>query len=147
MAMNDFAALDLASAGMSVQRQRLQIVAENLANQDTTGPNGPYRRKQAVIESQAVSFDQELTSALSAEADAVKSVAVAGVAVDSTPPTRVYDPGHPNADAQGYVLKSNISPAREMADMIEASDAYQANLTTAMTTQNMLNASLNLLGS
>jgi flagellar basal-body rod protein FlgC len=143
--MNDFVALNLASAGMSAQRQRLQIVAENLANQDTTGPNGPYMRKQAVLESRAVSFDQELTSAMSAEAEAVKSVAVARVAVDSTPPMKVYDPGHPNADAQGYVLKPNISPAREMTDMVEASNAYQANLATALTTQDMLKASLNLL--
>lgn len=143
--MNDFLALDLSAAGMRAQRMRMQVVAENLANQDTTGPNGPYRRKEAVLQSTSVDFGKDLSEAMNAEASAIRSVAIAGVSVDPAEPVRVYDPSHPNADAQGYVLKPNISPVREMTDMIDASHAYEANLAAAKATQEMLNAAISLL--
>jgi flagellar basal-body rod protein FlgC len=143
--MNDFIALDLSAAGMRVQRQRMQIVAENLANQDTTGPDGPYKRKEAVLQATQVDFGKNLSEAMNMEEQSIHSVAIAAVSVDSAPPVKVYDPSHPNADAQGYVLKPNVSPIREMTDMIDASHAYEANLAAAKATEDMLNAAMSLI--
>jgi flagellar basal-body rod protein FlgC len=143
--MNDFLALDLSAAGMRVQRQRMQVVAENLANQQTTGPNGPYQRKQVVVQAVPVNFEQNLNAAMNPEAQAIHSVAVGRIEADPAPPIRVYDPSHPDADAEGYVLKPNVSPIREMTDMIEAGHAYEANLAAAKATQDMLNSALELI--
>jgi flagellar basal-body rod protein FlgC len=143
--MNDFLALDLSAAGMRVQRHRMQIVAENLANQHTTGPDGPYQRKQAIIEAVEIDFEQDLQTAMDPEAQAIRTVAVTSVEADSAPPVRVYDPSHPDADAEGYVLKPNISPIREMTDMMEASRAYEANLAAARASQDMLKSAMDLI--
>src|SRR5919201_980188 len=91
-----FGGLNVSASGMTAERLRMDVIAENLANADTTrGPDGkPYRRKEVVL-----SFDQAL--------DGVK---VAGIAEDASPPRKVYDPGHPDADAQGYVSLPNVEP-------------------------------------
>lgn len=143
--MNDFLALDLSASGMRVQRHRMQIVAENLANQQTTGPDGPYQRKQAVVQAVKVDFDDDLKAAMNPEARAVHAATVTAVVKDPAPPLRVYDPSHPHADAEGYVLKPNVSTIREMTDMLEASRSYEANLAASRTTQDMLNAALDLI--
>jgi flagellar basal-body rod protein FlgC len=143
--MNDFVALDLSAAGMRVQRQRMRTIAENIANQHTTGPDGPYQRKQAIIESVAVDFEREMGAAMNPEADSVKSVAVSRIEADSSQPILVHDPSHPDADENGNVLKPNVSAIREMTDMLEASRAYEANLAAARAAQDMLNASMDLL--
>ena len=149
--MNDLLALDLSGAGMRAQRIRMQVVAENLANQHTTGPNGPYQRKEAVFESVPVtSFDQDLAASIRSLTqapgeEAVQSVNVSDVRADNSEPVKVYDPSHPHADAQGYVAYPNISVFREMTDLIEAARSYEANLSAAKATQEMLTSAMDLL--
>jgi flagellar basal-body rod protein FlgC len=147
MEMNDFTALDLSGAGMSAQRERMRVVAENLANQHTTGPNGPYQRKEVILKSVPLQdFESDLTVAMSSGGDVpVQTVATQAVRPDAAPPIRVYEPNHPHADAQGYVSYPNISIFREMTDMVEASRSYEANMAAAKTTQDMLIAALELV--
>ncbi|MCL5270420.1 MAG: flagellar basal body rod protein FlgC [bacterium] len=146
--MDDFVALDISAAGMRAQRTRLQVIAENLANQQTVGPNGPYRRKEVVLQAVPVestaagaTFEQSLADAKAA----LQTVAAPTVVEDPAEPIRQYQPGHPFADAQGYVAYPNISTFREMTDMIEASRSYEANLAAAKTTQDLLASALELI--
>ena len=114
--MNDFVALDLASAGMRAQRQRMAVIAENLANQHTIGPNGPYQRKEVVFQASPLNdFDQSLQAALdkaaSGSSDKLQTVGVAEVRNDNSPPDRRYEPNNPLADVQGYVVGGTVAAA------------------------------------
>jgi flagellar basal-body rod protein FlgC len=127
---------------------RLRVIAENLANQHTTGPNGPYMRKDTILESVPAreSFDSTLNGAIqSLRGDQPQSVEVTGVRQDSSEPIKVYDPHHPHADAQGYVSMPNISVFREMTDMVEASRMYEANLAASKASNEMMNQTIELL--
>lgn len=149
--MSDFITLDISGAGMAAQRARMRAISENLANQHTTGPNGPYQRKQVVLEKvDLANFADELTGAMEnlSTADgksAVSSVKVGSIAPDGSEPVRVYDPSHPHANAQGYVAYPNISVFREMTDLVEASRSYEANLAASKATQQMLNSAVDLM--
>lgn len=149
--MSDFITLEISGAGMAAQRARMRAISENLANQHTTGPNGPYQRKQVVMEKvELKDFADELTGAMEqlGTADgnsAVSSVKVGGIAGDGSEPLRVFEPNHPHADAQGYVSYPNISIFREMTDMVEASRSYEANLAASRATQQMLNSAVDLM--
>lgn len=149
--MNDFMALDISGAGMKAQRMRMQVVAENLANQHTSGPNGPYQRKSVILQSVAQpSFERDLEGAMSSLTNTegetpLHSVAIGEVRQDASEPLKVYDPSHPHADAQGYVAYPNISIFREMTDMVEASRSYEANLSAAKTSQDMMTAAMELI--
>jgi flagellar basal-body rod protein FlgC len=149
--MNDFIALDISGAGMSVQRERLRVIAENLANQHTTGPNGPYQRKDVVLASAPISTFQEALEGLvglesPGSGTPVSSVRVSEIRGDDSEPIKVYDPTHPHRDEQGYVAYPNISIFREMTDLTEASRSYEANLAAAKATKEMLQAALDLIG-
>lgn len=128
--------LDIAYSGMSAQSARLKVIAENLANADSTGstPGGaPYRR-------QVVTFRDTFDRALG-----VKRVKVAGVIPASGPFGRRYEPGHPAADAQGYVLTPNVSAITELMDMREAQRSYEANLNVIDTVKAMVGRTIDLL--
>ena len=129
-------ALTLSARGMSVQTARLRTIAENLANQDTTGSQPgmePYRRK-------VISFENRLDRALGAEAVRVKSIATA----KGDLPQR-FDPSHPAADAKGYVQTPNVNSFVEVMDMREAQRAYSANLNVMEVTRSMLTRTLEML--
>lgn len=150
--MNDFIALDISGSGMSAQRTRMRVIAENLANQHTTGPDGPYRRKDVLLRAAPAEapFSTELAQAsgrlTSANGeDAYTKVEVAQVRQDGGEPLKVYEPGHPHADAQGYVAYPNVSVFREMTDLVEASRSYEANLAASRATQQMLQSAMELL--
>ena len=150
--MSDLTALDLSSAGMKAQRIRMQVVAENLANQHTTGPDGPYQRKEVVFESQPVtSFQNELDGAMANgnSENVSQSVEVKEIRADGSEPIKVFDPSHPFAiksgPDKGFVMYPNISIFREMADMVEASRSYEANLAANKTTKDMINSAIDLL--
>lgn len=131
-------ALDLSALGLSAQRQRLDIVAENIANANTTRTSrgGPYRRKEVVFQSLLAS--QGVTGAPQ------QAVGVSDVIYDSSPFKRVYQPGHPDADSGGYVLQPNVNIVEEMVDMISATRSYEANVTTLNATKSMLMKALEL---
>jgi len=126
----------LAGAGMHSQGDRLRVIAENIANADSTGltpVSDPYRRKTITFKNV---LDREL---------GIEKVTVASYGVDSSPFKMKYDPGHPAADTQGYVKFPNVEPVVEMVDMQEAQRAYQANINVIDVTRNMISQTLGLL--
>ncbi|MDO9574604.1 MAG: flagellar basal body rod protein FlgC, partial [Candidatus Contubernalis sp.] len=120
--MKMFHALNVSGSGMTAERFRLDLIANNLANINTTrtAEGGPYRRQSAI-------FSEALTQAQNG-GPAIKSagVRVVGVARDETPPQLIYDPIHPDADEEGYVAMPNVNVINEMVDMITATRAYEA---------------------
>jgi flagellar basal-body rod protein FlgC len=150
--MGLFDAFDITATGLSAERLRMDVTAENLANAQTTGPNGTaYRRKEVVLRqgdgpsttSQA-GFANLLAGAL-APAQGGRGVRVAGIVEDSSAPRRVYDPGHPDADAQGYVAMPNVNPVTEMVDLISASRAYEADVTAMQTAKQTFSRTIDIL--
>ena len=134
--MSMFESLRISASGLTAERLRMDVVAENLANANTTrGPNGgPYQRKEVVLTQGGRSF-----------ADVLGGVEVAGIAADPSPPRRVYDPGHPDADPQGYVSLPNVSSVTEMVDLITATRAYEANVQAMTAAKQMFTKTLDLL--
>jgi flagellar basal-body rod protein FlgC len=143
--MSLFDAIDTAASGLSAERLRMDVTAENLANAQTTrGADGqPYRRKVVELQQAGGGFGASLSGALQRGGDA--GVRVAGIAQDATPNRLVYDPGHPDADARGYVSMPNVQPVTEMVDLISASRAYEANVTVMQTAKSMFAKTLELL--
>lgn len=144
--MGLFDAIEIAGSGLAAERLRMDVTAGNLANAQTTqGANGqPYRRREVVL--QEAQPGQSFGSILaSASASPVNGVQVAGVVEDPSPPRKVYDPGHPDADAQGYVTLPNVNPVTEMVDLISASRSYEANVTSMQTAKTLFSKTLELL--
>jgi flagellar basal-body rod protein FlgC len=130
----------------------MDVTAENLANAQTTRTDagGPYRRKvvQLAQDGGASTFGAQLASAMgsaTSRTDSGGGVRVAAITEDSTPLKRVYDPGHPDADANGYVQMPNVEPVEEMVDMITESRSYEANVTAMTTAKTMFSRTLDLL--
>jgi flagellar basal-body rod protein FlgC len=119
--MNLIAGIDTTSGALTAQKVRLDIVAQNIANAQTTRTpeGGPYKRK-------IVSFDNELVK--HSGGIAMQTVHVSGITDDKTPGQSVYNPQHPDAGADGTVMMPNVNLAFEMVDLITASRAYEANL-------------------
>ena len=145
--MGLFDAIDVAGSGLAAERLRMDVVAGNLANAQTTqGADGqPYRRREVVLqEAQPAgpSFGSVLASAAASPASGVE---VGGIVEDPAPPRRVYDPGHPDADAQGYVSLPNVNPVTEMVDLIGASRSYEANVTAMQSAKQIFSKTLELL--
>jgi flagellar basal-body rod protein FlgC len=148
--MGLFDALDVSGSGLSAERLRMDVTAENLANAQTTqGANGqPYKRKEVVLqEIGGGDFGAALAGAMgtSAQSSSVGGVQVTGVVEDQTPAKQVYDPGHPDANAQGYVSMPNVDPVTEMVDLITASRSYEADVTAMQTAKSMFSKTLELL--
>lgn len=136
-----FTAMDVSASGLSAQRTRMNVASSNLANAQTTqtAQGGPYRRKDAIVSAVDVP-----AAADTQYADAIQGVAVTSVTQDAAPPRLEYDPGHPHANAQGYVAYPNINPVEEMVDMITASRAYEAGITTMSTAVSMAERALGI---
>jgi flagellar basal-body rod protein FlgC len=147
--MGIFDSLAISGSGLSAERLRMDVTAENLANAQTTrgAAGGPYRRKAVVLEEATGSgFGSALAGAQGAQGGQPGGgVKVGGIVDDPSPPRRVYDPGHPDADAQGYVTLPNVDPVTEMVDLISASRAYEANVTSMQTAKAMFAKTLELL--
>jgi flagellar basal-body rod protein FlgC len=146
--MGLFDALDISGSGLSAERLRMDVTAENLANAQTTkGANGqPYKRKEVVLqEIGGGGFGAALAGAMGSQSSAVGGVQVAGIVQDSTPGKQVYDPGNPDANAQGYVTMPNVEPVTEMVDLIGSSRSYEADVTAMQTAKQMFTKTLDLL--
>jgi flagellar basal-body rod protein FlgC len=147
--MSLFDAIDTAATGLSAERLRMDVTAENLANAQTTrGADGKaYRRKVVVLEELPPSnFGSTLDGVMKgANTKGFKGVKVAQVTQDATPNRLVYDPGHPDADARGYVSMPNVQPVTEMVDLITASRGYEANVTVMQTSKQMFSKTLEIL--
>jgi flagellar basal-body rod protein FlgC len=143
--MNLFGVLDISGSALKAQRVRAEVAAANMANAESTRTpdGGPYRRRQVMFEPQPL---QSFSSALSAfEKEQVGGVRVSEITTDNTPPVQRYDPGHPDADARGYVAYPAVNPYEEMVEMMGASRSYQLNAAAIRATKLMIQQSLELL--
>ena len=126
-----FKSMQISASGMTVQRLRMDVIAQNVANMNTTrtADGGPYRRRLVAVQEniESIPFSQHL--ARSRNAFRGKGVKATTIVEDPTPFKRVYDPGHPDADEEGYVLMPNVDTLKEMVDMISATRSYEANVT------------------
>jgi flagellar basal-body rod protein FlgC len=148
--MGLFDAFDVSASALTAERLRMDVTAENLANAQTTrtASGGAYRRKEVVLESVGGegSFGSKLSVAMGGGATgAPGGVKAAGIVEDSTPGKRVYDPSHPDADAQGYVTMPNVDTVTEMVDLIGSSRAYEANVTALQDSKQMFTRTLDIL--
>lgn len=141
--MSLFTAISISASGMEAQRSRAEIITENLANADTTRTpeGGPYKRKDAVFTTSPVALS--FSDALSV-ASGQSGVEVSDITIDDRDPERRYMPGHPDADADGYVAFPRVDPAEEMVDLMSASRGYQANVAAISAVKDMIARSIDL---
>jgi flagellar basal-body rod protein FlgC len=151
--MGFFDPIDIAASGLTAERVRMDVTAENLANAQTTrAANGqPYQRQEVVLQ-QAGGFGQTLAGAMAGvatptfgSAPTPGGVQVAGIVADQTPDQFVYQPGNPDANAQGYVRMPNVNSVTEMVDLIDESRSYEADVTAMQTAKSMYTKTLDLL--
>jgi len=155
---------DISGYGLSAQRFRMNIISSNIANANTTrtSEGGPYQRREVIFK--ATDFDKTLNKEIkdrnnmleyenplddpSLQKDAnpaIMSVVVDKVVRDDSDFTMKYDPTHPDANSEGYVAYPNINPVIEMADLIDATRAYQANVAAFESSKNMANSAINMM--
>jgi flagellar basal-body rod protein FlgC len=141
--MSLFSSLSVSASGMSAQRTRAALLVENIANSETTRTpeGGPYRRKDAVFSTTPVK--SEFASELDAQMQT--GVRVSSISVDQREPEKQYAPGHPDADANGYVNISRVNPAEDMVDLTSANRSYQANVAAMSAVKDMIQRSIDLL--
>jgi flagellar basal-body rod protein FlgC len=141
--MGLFDSLGISGSGLTAQRMRMDVTAENLANAQSVG----YKRKDVVVQQSAGDggFAGALAGAMGGSSTAGGGVEVAAITTDQGPGRRVYDPGHPDADRNGYVTLPNVNPVTEMVDLIDASRAYEANVTAMQSAKQMFTKTLDLL--
>ena len=137
-----FSAMEIASSGLSAQRTRMNTIASNLANAQTTrtAAGGAYKRVDPVFE--AIALDK--MRAISPSERSVSMVQVSQIVQDQRPGQMVYSPGHPDANADGYLEYPNVNMVEEMVNMITASRAYEAGVSSVEATQKMANSALDL---
>lgn len=141
--MSLFASLSVSASGLEAQRTRAQVLVENMANAETTRTpqGGPYRRKDVVFSSTSEysPFSQVFQSEVGT------GVTVSQIVEDTSAPEMRYQPGHPDANKDGYVAYPRINPAEDMVDLTGTARAYQANVSAMSAIKEMINSSINLL--
>ena len=136
--MDFFSSMNVSSSALTAGRTRMNLISSNLANANATRTpeGGPYKRKDAVFAATPVEnrFSRTLDGAT---AQQIRKVEVAEIVEDLNPPRLQYDPSHPDANPQGYVAMPNVNVVEEMADMIGATRAYEANVTAVQAAKSM----------
>jgi len=161
---NFLSSFDISGYGLSAQRVRVNAISSNIANAQTTRTDegGPYRRKEVVFK--AINFNEKFNNAINGMTTSAKyedplnegqfgkkvnpaimSVVVDKIVRDDSEPKLKFDPKHPDADANGYVAYPNINPVVEMADLVEATRSYQANVAAFESSKNIANSAISLL--
>jgi flagellar basal-body rod protein FlgC len=146
--MGLFTTLEVSGTALAAERARAEIVAANMANAESTRTpqGGPFRRKMAVFSTAGASAFRMLLSGYGRMAGrAAGGVRLVQVAEDPTPPSMRYEPGHPDADASGFVAYPNINPIQEMVDLVGAVRAYQLNASAVAASKQMIQQSLDIL--
>ncbi|MBF0239631.1 MAG: flagellar basal body rod protein FlgC [SAR324 cluster bacterium] len=145
--MSILSSLNVSVSGMTAQRYRVNTITENIANAQTTRTpqGGPYRRKEVVLAAVANdrTFEQELL-AQDRSVDTSTEVKVVGVSQDERAPVLKYDPGHPDANEEGYVEMPNINVMEEMVNLATASRSYEANITAFNASKRMFLSALEI---
>ena len=143
--MDFMTALDIGASALTADRTQMNLIAMNLANVKTTrtAEGGPYRRKTAVLAATDVDdpFSVHMRSAMDRE---LKGVRVMAVATDTRPLKAVYEPGHPDANAEGYVYYPDVNVVEEMANLMTAQRNYEANVTTVDAVKSMYTKALEI---
>ena len=134
--MDILGVMNIGYSGLKAQTTRLNTVSSNLANMETTRTpeGGPYQKKSVVFTAQESGFARELENMTRHRAE---GVAVERIVTDQSEGKKVYDPGHPDADEEGYVMKPDISLVEEMTDLMKAKGSYAANVTSIKAAQRM----------
>lgn len=136
--MDFFSSMNVSASALSAERTRMNLISGNLANANATRTpeGGPYKRKDAVFSATPVenSFSRTLDGATGRE---VRQVEVVRIIEDQNPPRMQFDPNHPDADPQGYVALPNVNVVEEMADMINATRTYEANVAAVQAAKSM----------
>lgn len=140
--MNAFRSLRISASGLAAERLRMDTITSNMVNATTTrGENGkPYVRKVAVFQT---NLDEALSKG-NENGNGLLGVKAVGIEEDKSPLRRVYDPTHPDADVEGYVTMPNVNLLNEMADMIAATRAYEANVDTLNANKQMFSKALEI---
>jgi len=148
-----FQSMTVSASGMTAERFRMSLIANNLANVDTTNTpgGGPFQRQEAIVaERQGDVWATMATGASASDAPVMEGgpagagVAVVGITTDPTPGAQTYDPGNPLADAQGYVRQPNVSSISEMVDLMGAAQHYRANVTAIEDAKSMASAAIGI---
>jgi flagellar basal-body rod protein FlgC len=140
--MSLFSAMQVSASGMSAERTRAELLVENMANAETTRTpaGGPYKRQDAVFSTEVQTspfsavFQNEMATGVTAD-----------IVEDQTAPDLRYQPGHPDANADGYVAYPKMNPAEEMVDLLNASRTYQANIAAMSAVKDMISHSLDIM--
>ncbi len=144
--MNLFGLLQISGSALIAQRERAEITASNMANADTTRTieGGPYKRQNVVFAANHPLSSGFFATLASFTDLHTQTVQVAGVVEDQTAPMRRYDPGHPDADASGYVDFPNVNPVEESVNLMEAARSYQMNVSAIQSTKAMIQAAIQI---
>ncbi|MGM9924137.1 MAG: flagellar basal body rod protein FlgC [Bacillus sp. (in: firmicutes)] len=139
-----FQSMNTTASALTAQRLRMDIISSNMANVDTTrgkyvdGEWVPYQRKMVVMQPEEADFSSFLHKAMGKEASTGQGVKVTKILNDETPAKLVYNPEHPDADAEGYVAMPNVDPLRETVDYMSATRSYEANVTVYNAAKSMM---------
>jgi flagellar basal-body rod protein FlgC len=140
--MSLFAALQVSASGMQAERTRAEVLVENMANSETTRTpqGGPYKRKDVVFSSEL----QESPFSAVFQNELATGVNVSEITEDPSPPEMRYQPSHPDANADGYVAFPKMNPAEDMADLLNTTRSYQANVAAMTAVKDMITNSIAL---
>ncbi|PXW92536.1 flagellar basal-body rod protein FlgC [Streptohalobacillus salinus] len=149
--MSIFNAMNTSSSALTAQRLRMDTVSANIANAETTrarinddGEFEPYRRKTVRFQEEGSSFKDQLSRIRTGKHTGLNGVKVSSIEEDDAPFITVYNPNHPDADAEGYVQMPNVDPLQEMVDLMSTTRSYEANVTALNATKGMLMKALEI---
>ncbi|RNC70709.1 MAG: flagellar basal body rod protein FlgC [Desulfuromonadales bacterium] len=144
--MDFFNSMQISSSALSAERTRMNLISSNLANANSTrtAEGGPYKRKDAVFAATQTGETFRAAMDRMRKGGSPSGVQVTQIVEDQNPPRLQYDPSHPDANAEGYVALPNVNVVEEMADMIAATRAYEANVTAVQAAKNMALKTLEL---
>lgn len=138
--MSFFRSINVSASGLTAERLRMDIISKNIANAETTRTSAgtPYRRQMPIFMEQKSSSFSDVLSEAKGQYVSGNGVEVAAIKEDTSAFKRIYNPGHPDADAEGYVLMPNVDVVTEMINLISASRGYEANVTAMNATKSMV---------
>lgn len=149
--MSIFNAINTSVSGLSAERTRMDIISKNIANASVTrtASGAPYRRQMVVFQEKEKTFQQVMAQMVMGKMNSTQEENESGVKItkvveDETPFKKIYDPGHPDADEDGYVLMPNVDTIKEMVDMITASRGYEANIAAVNAAKGMATKALEI---
>lgn len=147
--MSFFSTMNISASALTAQRVRQDVIAENIANADTTrtAEGGPYKRKVTLFQEREqpyANFASTFNDAVVKNSTGSSGVRVSKITEDESEGTKVYEPGHPDADAEGYVEKPNVNIVTEMVNMIASTRSYEANITSMNATKSMIAKTLEI---